>query len=173
MEHIKAYGNQKLFSKDMPAIAPGVLEEMLEDFQTMYMVEVVNHLTENEELRLVGDIYRDINKFGNEIREDPNLFRKAFYDKSMGQVKSNILNNLPPVVDYTITFTIDIETQAPGFCGPSSASLQVIVAKSWIGNTAEKKAFNKRQMCMSLRFAPPTTSFLIDLCYDLPDCKGK
>ena len=68
----------------MPAIAPGVLEEMLEDFQTMYMVEVVNHLTENEELRLVGDIYRDINKFGNEIREDPNLFRKAFYDKSMG-----------------------------------------------------------------------------------------
>jgi hypothetical protein len=25
---------------------------------------------------------------------------------------------------------------------------------------------------MSLRFAPPTTSFLIDLCYDLPDCKG-
>ena len=115
-----------------------------------------------EKMELVGDAYSGIAEIGQEIRNDTSRFQNAFYDRALGQEKSKILQGLPPVVEYTFTFTIDIESQAPGFCTPSSAALQVIVSKSWTGSTSETRTFRSRQMCMSLRFAPPTTYFMIE-----------
>jgi hypothetical protein len=149
-----------------------VVEEMNEDFATMFGVRVTDLGTPQEVVYLKGDAYSNIDKFGMEIRKDPENFQQAFYDRNIGFEKSKIINNLPAVVDYTITFTLDIESQSPGFCGPSSASLQVIVSKKWIGSTSETASFNKREMCMSLRLAAGKIYFLMDMCYDLPDCKG-
>ena len=169
---VKQTANQHLFSKTMDGIDKSVVEEMNEDFATMFGVRVTDLGTPQEVVYLKGDAYSNIDKFGMEIRKDPENFQQAFYDRNIGFEKSKIINNLPAVVDYTITFTLDIESQSPGFCGPSSASLQVIVSKKWIGSTSETASFNKREMCMSLRLAAGKIYFLMDMCYDLPDCKG-
>jgi hypothetical protein len=169
---IKRYVKQKWNSQWLPGIQQGTVMGMMQDHFTMYGVEVKQQYTANEKAEVFGDAYRDINKFGEQIRSDVGLYREAYYDKALGQEKSKILLGLQPVVQYTITFTLDIESQAPGFCTPSSAALQVIVSKSWTGITTDTRAFNKRQMCMSLRLAALKTYFMLDLCYDLQDCKG-
>ena len=158
---LKRWADRKWKSKKMPGIPKGTSLKMAQDFQTMWGVRVVG-TGADEQMELVGDAYAGIAKIGQEIRNDTALFQEAFYDRALGQEKSKILQGLPPVVEYTFTFTIDIESQAPGFCTPSSAALQVIVSKSWTGSTADTQVFRSRQMCMSLRFSPPTTYFMIE-----------
>jgi hypothetical protein len=165
------WAQRKWSSKSMPGIPKGLCLSMAQDFQSMWGVRVVG-TGATEKMELVGDAYWGIAEMGQEIRNDTSRFQEAFYDRALGQEKSKILQGLPPVVEYTFTFTIDIESQAPGFCTPSSAALQVIVSKSWTGSTSDTRVFRSRQMCMSLRFAPPTTYFMIDMCYDIPECKG-
>lgn len=171
-DEVKRYVKGKLFSKSMPAIEKGIPNEMSEDFRTMFGVSVHSHQKSDEKFWIHGDAYREINKFGLHIRNDPGSFREAFYQKALGNEQTKLLIGLPPVVEYTITFTLDIESEAPGFCTPSGAALQVIMSKSWTGITTDAQAFNKRQMCMSLRLATKKTYFMVDMCYDLPDCKG-
>ena len=168
----KRWLQRKYSSKKMPGIVKGIPLQMARDFQTMWGVRITGKGGEDfdptkdtkadEKMELVGDAYRNIARIGMEIRNDTSAYQDAFYDRSLGHEKSKILNSMPPVVEYTFTFTLDIESQAPGFCTPSSAALQVIVSKSWTGSTQDPRVFRSRQMCMSLRVAPPTTYFMIE-----------
>jgi len=117
-----------------------------------------------EKLLLMGTHFQGILKALKLMQENVEWYKTTMEDEARGKIKNKIANAVrAPIVQYTASITLDIESSPPGFCTPSSSLLQVVGSISWSGMTDSKKPMT-RQACISARVAPSDFYFMLTFC---------
>merc|ERR1740117_38696 len=129
-----------------------------------------------EKVLLMGTHFRGVSKALGIIQTNVDAYKTSMESRAVGNVQRQIANGLrTPIVEYTLTFTLDIESSPPGFCTPSSSLLQVVGSVSWAGSTGNSEPMTM-QACVAARVHPPDFYFMLSFCLqqdqDLADSSG-
>jgi len=118
-----------------------------------------------EKVLLMGTHFEGTSKALEYMQENVDGYKTRMEEKAVTKLQGELLNaGRAPIVKYTVTFTLDIESSPPGFCTPSSSLLQVVGSISWSGSTADKKPMDM-EACMSARVHPPNFYIMLTFCY--------